>query len=181
MSDDTYDSDDSYDSDSDSDDTYDSDDSDDSEEEMFAISYRAVTPGLPVVTSSGEQFATVHHVLEVPELDVFDGIVVNTGTGLAADQPKHHGLAHLEMLTLGQQRGWLRFVDADEIDIITTGYVKCTFDQSRVADLPVPDGPPVLYPDMNLEDRMSAHQMYGQWFGRGNLSGPRARWTRKKN
>jgi hypothetical protein len=168
-----------------SDDTYDSDDSDesedsyDSEEEMFAVSYKAITPGLPVVTKSGQQFATVHHVLEVPELDLFDGIVVNTGSGLNADNPKHHGFAHLEALTLGQQRGWLRFLDADQIAIITTGYVKCTFDE--VPDLPVPDGPPVLYPDMNLEDRMSAHQMYGQWFGRRNFAGPHARWTRKKN
>jgi hypothetical protein len=161
-------------------DTDDIDDTDDSEEEMFAISYLAVTPGLPVVTHSGEQFAVVHHVLEIPELDLFDGIVVNTGTGLGTD-PKHRGLAHAELLALGQQRGWLRFVDADEVEIITTGYVKCTFEQSRVADLPVPDGAPVLYPDMNLEDRMSDHHMYGQWFGRGNFSGPRPRWTRKKN
>lgn len=165
-----------------SDNTHDSeDDSYDSEDEMFAISYKAVSPGLPVVTRSGVQFAVVHHVLEIPELDLFDGIVVNTGTGLAADHPKHRGLAHAELLMLGQQRGWLRFVDADEIATITTGYVKCAFEQSHVADLPVPDGPPVLYPDMNLEDRMSAHQMYGQWFGRGNFSGPRPRWTRKKN
>jgi len=161
-------------------DNYGSDDSYDSEEEMFAISYKAVTPGLPVVTQSGEQFAVVHHVLEIPDLDLFDGIVVNTGTGLA-NHPKHRGLAHLEMLTLGQQQGWLRFVDADQISIITTGYVKCTFEQSHVPELPVPDGPPVLYPDMNLEDRMSSHLMYGQWFGRGNFTGPRPRWTRKKN
>jgi hypothetical protein len=163
-----------------SEDTDDPDDSYDSEEEMFAISYRAVTPGLPVVTHSGEQFAVVHHVLEIPELDLFDGIVIDTGTGLASN-PKHRGLAHAEMLALGQQRGWLRFVDADEVEIITTGYVKCTFEQSHVPDLPVPDGAPVLYPDMSLEDRMSAHHMYGQWFGRGNFSGPRPRWTRKKN
>lgn len=163
-----------------SDDTFESDDSYDSEEEMFAISYKAVTPGLPVVTQSGEQFAVVHHVLEIPELDLFDGIVVNTGAGLA-DHPKHQSLGHAEMLLLGQQRGWLRFVDADQVDIITTGYVKCTFDQSHVPQLPVPDGAPVLYPDMNLEDRMSAHNMYGRWFGRGNFTGPRPRWTRKKN
>lgn len=164
------------------DDTYGSEDGAyDSDDEMFAISYRAVSPGLPVVTHSGQQFAVVHHVLEIPELDLFDGIVVNTGPGLAADHPKHSGLAHAEMLMLGQQRGWLRFVDADQIAIITTGYVKCSFDQSQVANLPVPDGAPVLYPDMNLEDRVSAHHMYGQWFGRGNFTGPRPRWTRKKN
>jgi hypothetical protein len=60
------------------------DDGYDSEEELSTISYRAVGAGLPVVTRSGDQFGVVEHVLEVPELDLFDGIVVYTGTGLAA-------------------------------------------------------------------------------------------------
>jgi hypothetical protein len=145
-----------------------------SEEEMFAISYKAVVVGQPVVTSSGEQFGVVEHVLEVPELDLFDGIVVYTGTGQAAAHQKDEAKARAEMLRIGAARGWLRFVDADQVDTITTAYVKCTFDQSHVAQLPAPDGPPVLYPDMAREDRAADHHMYGRWFSR-------PRWTREKN
>lgn len=152
-----------------------------SEDEMFAISYMAVVVGQPVVTRSGEQFGVVEHVLQVPELDLFDGIVVYTGTGLTAAHPEHEAKARAEMLRIGQLRGWLRFVDADQIAVITSAYVKCAFDQSHVAELPVPDGPPVLHPDMALEDRSAAHTMYGQWFGRQPFLGPRPRWIRKKN
>lgn len=148
---------------------------------MFAISYRAVVTGQPVVTRSGDQFGVVEHVLEVPELDLFDGIVVYTGTGLAAVRQKDDARARAEMLRIGQLRGWLRFVDADQIAVITSAYVKCTFERSHVAELPVPNGPPVLHPDMALEDRVAAHAMFGQWFGRQSFIGPRARWIRKKN
>jgi hypothetical protein len=144
----------------------------DPDEELTTMSYRAVGLGLPVVTHSGQQFGVVEHVLEVPELDLFDGIVVYTGTGLAAVHPKSERLARAEMLRLGQARGWLRFVDADQVAAITPGYVKCTFEMSQVADLPVPDGPPVFHPDMALEDRAALHPWFGRWFRR-------AHWTRK--
>lgn len=157
------------------------DDTSGSEEEMFAISYKAVTVGQPVVTHSGDQFGVVQHVLEVPELDLFDGIVVYTGTGLAAVHPEHEALARAEMAALGQLRDWLRFVDADQIAVITPSYVKCTFERSQVAQLPVPDGPPVLYPDMAREDRAATHAWYGQWFGRPYFTGQRPRWIRKRN
>jgi hypothetical protein len=158
-----------------------SDDNSGSEEEMFAISYKAVVVGQPVVTNSGEQFAVVEHVLEVPELDLFDGIVVYTGTGLTAAHPKNEAKARAEMLRIGSARGWLRFVDADQVDTITSAYVKCTFDQSHVPQLPVPNGPPVLHPDMAREDWAASHHMYGQWFGRPGFAGPRARWIPRKN
>jgi len=134
------------------------------DEEGSTISYRAVGLGLPVVTHSGEQFGIVEHVLEVPELDLFDGIVVYTETGLRAIHPKSEHLARAEMLRIGQARGWLRFVDADQVEAITPGYVKCRFEMSGLADLPVPGGPPVLHPDMAREDR--SHARWGPWFGR---------------
>jgi hypothetical protein len=139
-------------------------------EELSTISYRAVATGLPVVTRSGDQFGVVEHVLEVPELDLFDGIVVYTGTGLGAVHP-HGGpsgetLARAEMLRLGQLRGWLRFVDADQVAAITPGYVKCTFEQSEVALLPVPEGAPVYHVDMAREDRAQQHARWGRAFGR---------------
>ena len=158
-----------------------SEDTSGSEEEMFAISYLAVVTGQPVVTSSGDQFGVVEHVLQVPELDLFDGIVVYTGPGLTAAHPKTEAKARAEMLRIGQARGWLRFVDADQVAVITSAYVKCTFDQSRVAELPVPNGPPVLHPDMALEDRVAAHTMYGRWFGRQPFIGSHPRWIPKKN
>ena len=144
----------------------------DPEDELSTISYRAVSLGLPVVTHSGEQFGVVEHVLEVPELDLFDGVVVYTGTGLAAMHPKSEKLARAEMLRVGQMRGWLRFVDADRVAAITPGYVKCTFEMSDVDQLPLPDGPPVFHPDMAVEDRAAAHPFYGRWFRRPH-------WTRK--
>jgi hypothetical protein len=39
------------------------------------ISYEALAVDTPVVSSSGTEFGKVHHVLQVPELDLFDGIV----------------------------------------------------------------------------------------------------------
>ena len=59
------------------------------------ISYLALGTGTPVLSSSGSEFGTVAHVLQIPELDEFDGIVVST----------KHG--H-------------RFVDRDQITDITT-------------------------------------------------------------
>jgi hypothetical protein len=147
----------------------------DPDEEQTTMSYQAVSTGLPVVTHSGEQFGVVEHVLEVPELDLFDGIVVYTGTGLAAVHPKDDQRARHEMLRVGQMRGWIKFVYADQVAAITPGYVKCTFEMSGVADLPVPDGPPVLHPDMAREDRAATaalHPWWGQWFRR-------PRWVRK--
>ena len=139
----------------------------DPDEELSTISYKAIGLGVPVVTHSGQQFGVVEHVLQVPELDVFDGIVVYTGTGIAAMHPKNERVARAEMLRVGQARGWLRFVDADQVAAITPAYVKCTFEMDKVAELSVPNGPPVLHPDMEREDRVSAswHSRYGPWFG----------------
>jgi hypothetical protein len=107
--------------------------------------------------------------------------VVYTGPGLAAIHPKkNEPLARAEMLRVGQLGGWLRFVDADQVAAITPGYVKCTFERSQVPLLPVPDGPPVLHPDMAREDRAATHAWYGQWFGRPNFAG-RARWIPKRS
>jgi hypothetical protein len=42
------------------------------------ISYEALAVDTPVVSSSGTEFGRVHHVLQVPELDLCDGISVKT-------------------------------------------------------------------------------------------------------
>jgi hypothetical protein len=46
------------------------------------ISYLALAVGTPVVSSSGTEFGKVHHVLQVPDLDLSDGISVKTPHGL---------------------------------------------------------------------------------------------------
>jgi len=46
------------------------------------ISYEAAARGTPVLSSAGTQIGTLEHVLEVPEVDVFDGIVIATKAGL---------------------------------------------------------------------------------------------------
>ena len=46
------------------------------------ISYQALRKGVPVRASGGEEIGTVEHVLQVPELDVFDGVVLKTADGL---------------------------------------------------------------------------------------------------
>jgi hypothetical protein len=139
-------------------------------EDLPPISYRAIGLGLPVVTRSGYQFGVVEHVLEVPELDVFDGIVVYTGTGLGVIRPgggpDGEARARARMLRLGQARDLLRFVDADQVQSITAGAVTCTFDDSQVASLPTPQGTPVYEPDMAREEQAQLHHWFGRWFGR---------------
>jgi hypothetical protein len=61
------------------------------------ISYQALGKGVPVRASGGEVIGAVEHVLQVPELDVFDGIVLQTAAGL-------------------------RFADADQVADITDRY-----------------------------------------------------------
>ncbi len=105
------------------------------------ISYAAVAPGIPVLTSDGAEIGTLEHVLEVPDLDLFDGIVVATGDGL-------------------------RFIDAEQIEVITAAYIRTGLDQSQAKLLPAPDGPPV-YRVNALEDvGDSMHDRLGRLFRR---------------
>jgi PRC-barrel domain len=53
------------------------------------VSYLVLAEGTPVLTSDGERIGTVEHVLAVPEADVFDGVIVDTGDGHCfADAPE---------------------------------------------------------------------------------------------
>ena len=95
-------------------------------EDEFLVSYEAVTPGVPVLTRDKEQFGILEHVLEVPQLDLFDGIVVWVGGGAFVDQQiqreltKGHQSA-ARNLERASPSGGLRFVDADQIAAITAG------------------------------------------------------------
>ena len=106
-----------------------------------SISYLALTVGTSVVSSTGSEFGTVHHVLQVPELDLFDGLSVKT----------RHGL---------------RFVDRDQIADITTTVVRCSITDDEAAALPAPDGPPVLEVDLDREEGHGLTARLGRLFGR---------------
>jgi hypothetical protein len=110
-------------------------------DEGRAISYEALAVGTPVVTLAGAEFGKVHHVLQIPELDLFDGISVTT----------HHGL---------------RFVDRDQITEITTTVVRCALTDAEAASLPTPSGPPVLEVDVAHDEGRSLTARLGRLFGR---------------
>jgi hypothetical protein len=80
-------------------------------DEASPIAFTALKPGTPVQSSDGQQFGTVEAVLQVEEVDVFDGIVVRTADGT-------------------------RFVDADQVDSIFTSYVRTTLSTDEAANLP---------------------------------------------
>jgi hypothetical protein len=105
------------------------------------ISYEALPKGAAVLTSTGTQFGTVEHVLQIPELDLFDGIAVKT----------KHGL---------------RFVDRDQITEITTTLVRCALTDGEAANLPEPKGALVLHPDTAHDEGPSLTARFGRLFGR---------------
>jgi len=75
------------------------------------IAYSALQKGVPVISRSGHQFGTLERVLEVPEADIFHGIVVATADGL-------------------------RFVDRDHVERITTSQINCALSDEQAAELP---------------------------------------------
>jgi hypothetical protein len=89
------------------------------------ISYEAAARGTPVLSSAGTQIGTLEHVLEVPELDVFGGIVIATPAGLR----------------------FIGFIDADYVRQITRGYIRCSLDDTQAAQLTPPQGSPVYHVD----------------------------------
>jgi hypothetical protein len=95
------------------------------------------------VTSAGTEFGTVHHVLQIPRLDLFDGISVTT----------RHGL---------------RFVDRDQITDITTTAVRCALTDDEAASLPAPDGAPAVGLDLGHDEGPSLTARLGRLFGRSH-------------
>lgn len=105
------------------------------------ISYLALEHETPVLSSSGSEFGKVVHVLQIPELDEFDGIVVGT-------------------------KGGHRFVDRDQITEITRSCVRCALSDDQAAALPAPDGPPVLHLDVTYEEGSSLSARFARLFRR---------------
>ena len=105
------------------------------------IAYEAAKRGTPVLSSSGARIGTLEHVLEVSDLDIFEGIVVAT----------HHGL---------------RFIDADRITQITTTHIQCDLTDVQAAQLPPPSGPPVYSVDALADSGHDMHDVLRRVFGR---------------
>ena len=105
------------------------------------ISYMAAVRGSPVLTSAGTQIGTLEHVLQVPEVDVFDGIVIAT----------EHGL---------------RFIEADDVQQITQDHIRCSLDDAQAAQLPPPGGAPVYHVDAFQDSGSSLHDILGRLFRR---------------
>lgn len=111
-------------------------------EEPTPIAYTALLDGTPVQTSDGSVIGTVAAVLDVPDLDLFDGIVVNTENGV-------------------------RFVDADHVASITTAAVHCRLTAEDARSLPEPEGSPAYGVDANDDTGGSLADRFGRMFGRG--------------
>jgi hypothetical protein len=105
------------------------------------ISYEAAVRGTPVLSSTGTQIGTLEHVLEVPEVDVFDGIVIATKDGL-------------------------RFIDADYVQQITRSHIRCGLDDMQASQLLPPDGAPVYRVDALEDSGHSLHDVLGRLFRR---------------
>ena len=105
------------------------------------ISYEAAARGTPVVSSAGTQIGTLEHVLEVPEVDVFDGIVIATKAGL-------------------------RFIDADNVQRITRSCIWSSLDDAQAAQLPPPEGAPVYRVDALQDSGPTLHDRLGRLFRR---------------
>jgi len=87
-----------------------------------SISYQGLAVGTQVCAADGSTIGTVEHVLQEPDLDLFDGIVVSVPRGI-------------------------RFIDRDQITTITTAKVTTTLTVAQAEQLPEPEGNPVYHVD----------------------------------
>ena len=106
-----------------------------------AVSYQAAVPGAPVLTRSGKEIGTLEHVLEIPDLDHFDGIVIATDWGL-------------------------RFIDADRVELITITNIRCSLEDAEANRLPPPHGAAVYRVSSLDEIGDSLNERLGQMFRR---------------
>jgi hypothetical protein len=109
------------------------------------ISYQALGKGVPVRASGGEVIGAVEQVLEVPELEVFDGIVLRTAAGL-------------------------RFADADQVADITDRDVVLNLNlpAEETGRLGRPQAPAAYHADPSEHAGDSLHDWFGRTFGRGH-------------
>lgn len=106
------------------------------------VSYEGVAQGVPLLSSSGQQFGTLEKVLEIPAEDLFDGVIVKT----------RHGR---------------RFVDRDQIVEITTEFIRCDLDDEAAANLPEPSGTVAFDADAGYGAGNSFREWVHRTFGHG--------------
>jgi hypothetical protein len=106
------------------------------------VSYEGVPRGVPLLSSSGQEFGTLERVLEIPSEDLFDGVIVRT----------HHGR---------------RFVDRDQIAEITTEFIKCDLDDEAAANLPEPSGTAAFDANAGYGEGTSFREWLHRSFGHG--------------
>jgi hypothetical protein len=102
-------------------------------------SYMALADGTDVISSDGERIGEVEHVLADAEVDIFDGLVIDSSSA-----PGGH-----------------RFVDASKVDEVYERGVVLTIAASAVDELPEPSenpavmsaGPDAVEPD-DLGDKL---------------------------
>jgi hypothetical protein len=85
-------------------------------DEGLPIAYPLLEKGIPVISSDGEQVASVHHVVAAQEQDIFHGLVISTS------------------------RLGLRFVPAEDIASLHEHGVDLRIDAAEVTALPAPGG-----------------------------------------
>jgi hypothetical protein len=83
-------------------------------------SYLTLKPGMPVFSSDGESLGEIEHVLADPDVDVFDGIVLDTSV-----LPGGH-----------------RFADATQVDEVYERGVVLKVTAAAAAGLPEPSANP---------------------------------------
>src|SRR5438046_2044061 len=96
-------------------------------------SYLVLPEGSPVYATGGEELGTVKHVLADPDIDVFDGIVIDAASG-------DH-----------------RFVDASQVDECYERGVVLELDAAAAESLPKPSANPAEIaagPDETVPDRL---------------------------
>jgi hypothetical protein len=106
------------------------------------IAYLALKRGTPVFTSDGIDLGTVDRVLQVPEKDLFEGLVVRTHDGA-------------------------RFVDRDSVSSIAEHAVRLTIDAAEARRLGPPDGPSVFNVDPTEGAGTSLRSRWNRLFRRG--------------
>jgi hypothetical protein len=105
------------------------------------IAYTALAVGTPVQDTDGAPFGTVEHVLQEPDMDLFDGLAVTTKRGL-------------------------RFVDKDRISTITASAVLTSLSAADIAELPAPQGDEIYTVDALKYEGDNLSARLGRMFGR---------------
>jgi uncharacterized protein YrrD len=75
------------------------------------VSYLTLAEGVPVYASDGQEVGKVSHVLSDPAVDVFDGIVLETGI-----LPSDHRFADAEQIAELRERGVVLAIDSKLVE-----------------------------------------------------------------